>query len=63
MMQQPPNGIVNDHASSARNVFDHVTEFALSNLHSNAVNIGLVNRSVMHDVEPFSKGGLRSRVM
>jgi hypothetical protein len=63
MMQQPPNGIVNDHASSARNVFDHVTEFALPNLHSNTVNIGLVNRSVMHDVEPFSKSGLRSRVM
>jgi hypothetical protein len=62
-MQHPLNATANDHTSSAKNVFDHVTDSALPNVHSNEVNIGLGNSSVMHDVEPFSKGGLRSRVM
>ncbi len=63
MMQHPANGIVCGNVTSAKNVSNHVTDFTLPNAHSNVVDSDPAHCSVMYDVEPFLKGGLRSRVM
>ena len=63
MMQHPQNGTDSGNATSAKNVSDHVTDSTLPNAHSNVVDSDPAHRSVMYDVKPFLKGGLRSRVM